>query len=539
MSLLLQRLRTRQKRREKRLHRHQTASRDLSKYRTDPCSYAREELRVKWWDVQKQIAEALLKPPYRVAVQAAHSVGKTHLAAGLVNWWYDSHNPGSVITTAPTAEHVKNILWKEVRLQRKGRPGFSGPKTPELTDSPDHYAVGLTTAKGESFQGRHDASMLFIIDEAVGVDPAYFEIIRSMFKPEQGHAWLIIFNPTDTTSRAYQEVRSGRWNVIRMAAMDHPNIREQLAGRPAPIPSAVSLAQLLEAIEEECEPVHEGDERQPEDFEFPEGSGKWYRPGPVFQARWGGIWPAQGTYGVWSEALWSMAERRQDIAPNSRVAIGCDVARFGDDWTVIPVRIGSAAVHLEEHNGWDTAKTAARLKELCRQYGPPNGTLPHRVPVNIDDDGVGGGVIDQRKDGDVVYNFIPVNAGRLPLVPADYPNTRSELWFSATKQAKKGLMDLSRLPKDVREKLRTQAMSPEWHLDGAGRRVVESKDDTKLKLGCSPDHMDGLNLCYYHASGSAVMEVVEQPAPQRGRTVQQEARESGRAATAYGRIRRS
>lgn len=507
----------------------------MSQYLTLPTEYARNILGVNWWSVQQEIAQALLEPPYRVAVQAAHSVGKTNLAAGLANWWYDTHDPGAVITTAPTYEHVAKVLWKEIRLQRGSRGGFTGPKVPEMSSSPDHYAVGLTTAKGESFQGRHDAAMLFIIDEAVGVEPEYFEIIRSMFKPEQGHGWLIIFNPTDTTSKAYQEVRSGRWKVIRMAAMDHPNIAAQLAGKPPPIPAAVSLAQLLEAIEEECEPVQDGDEHQPEDFEFPPGSGKWYRPGPVFQARWGGLWPAQGTYGVWSESLWAMIERRQEIDPKATPQIGCDVARFGDDWTVLHVRLGNVSVHHESHNGWDTVKIAARLKDLCREWGPDHNCLPNRVPVKVDDDGVGGGVVDQRGE----FNFIPVNAGSLPLLPADYPNKRSELWFSLTKQAKKQQADISRLPKEVRERLRTQAMSPEWKLDAYGRRVVEPKDMTKLKLGRSPDDMDGMNLAYYQPSGVGVMQAVETPRPERRPSVEQTARAKGTSrGVGYGRSRR-
>jgi hypothetical protein len=33
-------------------------------------------------------------------------------------------------------------------------------------------------------------------------------------------------------------------------------------------------------------------------------------------------------------------------------------------------------------------------------------------------------------------------------------------------------------------------------MDSAGRRVVESKDETKKKIGCSPDDIDALNLAY-------------------------------------------
>ena len=81
-----------------------------AKYRADPAGYAREVLGVHWWAKQQQIAELLLTPPYRVLVKASHNVGKTHLAGGLVNWWYDVHDPGLTLTTAPTDTQVRDLL---------------------------------------------------------------------------------------------------------------------------------------------------------------------------------------------------------------------------------------------------------------------------------------------------------------------------------------------------------------------------------------------------------------------------------------------
>jgi hypothetical protein len=69
----------------------------------------------------------LLRPPYKVLVLASHGVGKTFLAGGLVNWWYDTRPQDSaVLTTAPTDREVKDLTWRKVRLQRKGRGGFRG-----------------------------------------------------------------------------------------------------------------------------------------------------------------------------------------------------------------------------------------------------------------------------------------------------------------------------------------------------------------------------------------------------------------------------
>jgi hypothetical protein len=117
---------------------------------------------------------------------------------------------------------------------------------------------------------------------------------------------------------------------------------------------------------------------------------------------------------------------------------------------------------------------------------------PRTLAVKVDDDGVGGGVTDQRGD----YNFIPVSGASNAIVKSDYPNKRSELWFTVAKRADEGRLDLSRLSVQSRNLLRRQVMSPTWKLDSEGRRVVEPKADTKKRIGRSPDDADALNLAF-------------------------------------------
>ncbi len=231
----------------------------------------------------------------------------------------------------------------------------------------------------------------------------------------------------------------------------------------------------------------------------------WLRPGPVAESRWLGRWPSQGTYGVWSDADWQAAVAL-DLAPPPGwlPEVGCDVARFGDDWTAIHVRVGPVSVHHEAANGWSTSETAGRLKQLCREWAawwnerhPQHAPVkPEDIPVKVDDDGVGGGVVDQAGG----FMFIAVSAASVSSRPDDYPNLRSHLWFDAAQRARMGRMSLARLPADVKHRLRQQVMAPVWKMDAAGRRVVEPKDKTKEKIGHSPDDADALNLCYHETA---------------------------------------
>jgi hypothetical protein len=471
---------------------------------SDPVEYARTVLKVQWWAKQVEIARALTQPPYRVLVKASHSVGKSHVAAGLVNWWYDRHDPGIVLTTAPTARQVRDVLWKEIRIQRRGRGGFPGPKIPRLESSPNHFAHGFTARDDAAFQGQHGPAVLIVLDEAVGVDASIWEAADSMTMGVH-YGIVALCNPTDASSEFYRREQSGLWTVIHISCLDHPNIAAELAGHEPPYPSAIRLQWLRDRLAEWASPVT-GDPR-PTDIEWPPGSGAYLRPGPLAEARLLGRWPSTGN-GVWSDTLWSAAER-SDLSPppNAIPEIGVDVARFGDDDTAIHVRWGPRSLHHEQHNGWSAAEICGRLRELCRQYAtlatqhrPASATpiKPEQICCKIDQDGIGGaGIVDHAAG----HNWIGISAASTSRHADDYPNVRSELWFSLAGRALGGSLDVSRLPDRPKQALRLEAMAPTYKLDAQGRRVVEPKADTKRRLGRSPDGMDAMNLAYleWHA----------------------------------------
>jgi hypothetical protein len=177
--------------------------------------------------------------------------------------------------------------------------------------------------------------------------------------------------------------------------------------------------------------------------------------------------------------------------PKEKTEIGCDVARFGDDFTSMTVRRGNCVLWHETHNGWSTSQTAGRLKSLAREY-KQDGETPESIEIKIDDDGVGGGVVDQKGE----FEFKPVSGAHVALMANDYPNRRSEMWFSVSERADRGWLDLSRLNANTLAIIRRQAMAPIWKLDSDGRRVVEKTEDTKKRIGRSPDDMDSLNLAF-------------------------------------------
>jgi hypothetical protein len=353
-----------------------------------------------------------------------------------------------------------------------------------------------------------------------------------MFQPP-GHAWLVIFNPTDTSSKAYleysQATRGGKsaWHVVRLSALEHPNISAELQGLPPPVPHAIRLETLDRRIRQTCQLVGAGEEKAT-DFEWPPAEAKEYlaktgqtprtwRPGPEAEATLLGLFPSQGAYAVWGDGDWQAAcrdgleplELDLDAVPE----LGVDVARFGDDDTAFHGRQGACSLHHSQHNGLAVPEVVGRAIEICGHMAdawnvlqsarPPSERRPYivwkDVPIKVDDTGVGGGVTDLL--GEKGATVVGINVQHNAMDSERYPDKRSELWFSVAERAREGRLDLSRLDLETLEALRSQALAPTYKLTSDGRRQVEPKDKMKDRLKRSPDSMDALNLSHAYAPG--------------------------------------
>lgn len=168
------------------------------------------------------------------------------------------------------------------------------------------------------------------------------------------------------------------------------------------------------------------------------------------------------------------------VNDDGAIEVGVDVARFGDDDTVIAIRKGLKLIGLYEYSHKDTHETAENIK--IRIDG--NKT----IPIKIDDTGVGGGVTDQLKaDG---YKVVPINFNETANEPDKYPNSISEMWFSFRDTIKTSSIINN-------ERLFTELTTRKYKMDKQGRRAVESKEEYKKRGFKSPDVADAVLLCYY------------------------------------------
>ena len=400
----------------------------------------------------------------RVAVRSGHKVGKSTTAAALALWFWLMHPGARVVLTAPTFRQVKSILWREIR---RLYGGARWPLGGVLHADPDaglqcqdgREIVGFSTTEPERMAGISGANVLFIVDEASGVPEEIFEAIEGN---RAGGARLVMFsNPTRTSGTFFDAFNAKRefWTTMHISSTETPNA--QGVGN---IPGLATKAWIDEKIRE------------------------WGESSPLYAVRIQGDFPSQSENAIIGLAVVQSALDRWEDAPAvGELVLGVDVARFGDDESVIqPVR-GHKAYRPTAVHGLDTVAVAGKVLEVARTMR----TRGEPVTVNVDVIGVGAGVADNLRQHDWL-SVNDVNVAVAAKNENDFVNLRAELWFGMRDWLKVGGISED-------SKLESELVAPTYSFDNRGRYKVESKDELKKRLARSPDRADALALALYKA----------------------------------------
>jgi hypothetical protein len=179
---------------------------------------------------------------------------------------------------------------------------------------------------------------------------------------------------------------------------------------------------------------------------------------------------------------------RVDVYSWSQKRIGVDVARFGDDRTVLFPRQGLAAFRPVVMRRMRTTDIAARVAKAIVNW--------HAELTLVDDTGHWGhGVIDNLLAAG--YPAMPVVFSH-PAIAPRYRNRRAECWLSMAEWVKQG----GALP-NIRE-LVAELTQPTFTFVN-GKFLLEEKDQIKKRLGRSPDLADALALTFAIADQPAAL----------------------------------
>lgn len=327
---------------------------------------------------------------------------------------------------------------------------------------------GISTDAGEAFSGISGPSILYIVDEASGVAEEIYETIEG--NRAGGASLLVIGNPTHTSGtfyRAFTVARAG-WSTHHISSLEAAAWQHEHGAIPG-LATAEWAAEM---------------------------AADYGRESAVYQIRVLGDFAQDGSDVVIGLSVVQAAIARWVDEPptKGRILVGVDVARYGDDESVIQIVRGAHAFAPIALRGLDGPQLAARVVlavDQAKHAGDRYYTAT-KPRVNVDVIGVGASCYDAlaREDSlDVVGVNVGESATADP-VPGEpgFSRLRDQVWFAA----RAWLLAGGTLPADP--KLEADLVAPRFGFALDGRYRVESKDDIKKRLGRSPDRGDALCL---------------------------------------------
>lgn len=443
-------------------------------YRENPELFALEVCKFEPDEWQKAVFADIAGYP-KVSVRSGQGVGKTSCEAILCLWFLSCFPYSRVVATAPTKQQLNDVLWAEVSKWQSKSPllkavlKWTKTKVSVAGYEERWFATARTATKPENMQGFHEENMLFIVDEASGIADPIMEAILGTLSGSNNKL-LMCENPTRTSGTFYDSHNCDRalYKCHKVSSRNSVRTNKE---------NIVSLER------------------------------KYGKDSNFIRVRVDGEFPKQEDDVFLSLELVCTAVDSDFEEPRipDTIHIGCDVARYGDDKTVIGYKVNEKVDFYCKRNGQDTMKTADDIvmcyEKLLRKYPKYKGD----VYVKVDDGGVGGGVVDRLRQ---MQRSNPKRFGRMEIIPVKFGLKIKHQYYDDTTTY---MMAVVRnllspcdedgnpqptrlmLPKD--DDMIAQLSGRKYFMTDKSKIRVESKDAIKSRGGHSPDEADCILLC--------------------------------------------
>lgn len=435
----------------------------IKRWRENPVAFASECLKVEPDPWQIDILQAF-PGNERIALKACKNPGKTAVMAWCA-WNFLSTRPHpKVIATSISGDNLADGLWAEMAKWQMRSPflleSFEWHK--ESIVSKENPATWFMAARqwsksadssqqADTLAGKHADYMLFLLDEVGGIPDGVMAAADAALGSGIESKIMMAGNPTHREGPLYRACTVERkiWYVVEITGdPDNP--------KRAP---RVKIDWARSQIE-----------RYGRDS-------AWVKANVLGQFPDASINSLLGPDEV-SEAM----GRHYDIDAYefSQKRIGVDVARFGDDRTILQPRQGLVAFPFIEMRNARAPEIGARLMVAKEKFGS-------ELEFVDTTGGFGAGVADYMLNAGVPVHEINF-AGKA--IDPRYANKRAEMWFLMSEWVKRG----GALPKDP--ELVAELSGATYTFDNKGRLLLEPKELMKEKMGFSPDKADALCLTF-------------------------------------------
>ena len=407
-------------------------------------------------------------------VCSGRGIGKSAAVAMLTHWMLSTRVGSMVIVTANTEPQLKSKTWAELSkwasmaineawfdlqaLSYRPAVWFEELVRRQLRVATGYYyamAQLWDEDNPDAFAGAHNSyGMMVIFDEASGIPSNIHTVTEGFFTdPTPSRFWLSFSNGRRNQGDFYEGFHANRPRMDYLRNID----ARQVEG--------VDAALLQEIAD------------------------KWGEESDTTKTEVRGLFPSKGTGQFMSPEHIDGAMLRElppYLNPHEPLLMGVDIARFGDDASVIRWRKGRDAriIPAQKFRGLDTTAMADQVADWI------NATQPARGGVAIDA-GAGAGVIDILRSRGYEVLEVPFSGTPRDLRWAD---KRTELYGLLDNWNRTGcLPNDSHLAEELKYPLKKYF---------GDRMRLESKDDMKRRAQkegarfASPDDADALALTF-------------------------------------------
>lgn len=396
--------------------------------------------------------------PLLVSVASGKGIGKSALVAMLTAWGLSTCDDCKIILTANTDTQLRTKTWPEIgkwfRLALNSHWWSVEAESISIKDAKHRMTwrcdrIPWTENNTEAFAGLHNQGkrIIVIFDEASAIADKIWEVVEGALTDENTEIiWLAFGNPTRTEGRfreCFGKYRH-RWRTF------------QIDSRQVEGTNKKELQQQIEDYGEESDHVK-----------------IWIK----------GEFPSRSSTQFIGSDLIERARLYKAVGFETMPKIlSVDVARFGDDQSVVCLRQGRKAIILAKYRNLDAIQMAERTIKFIEEQEP--------AATIVDGDGYGASVADQlrmRGYGQKLYEY----HGQHKADDDKFFNKRSECWG----RLKEWLQQGAELPDD--KELCDDLLGPEYTYSVRGQIQLERKDFMKNRGLASPDCGDALAMGFF------------------------------------------
>lgn len=431
----------------------------ITEYQDDPVGFVRDVLNAEPDPWQVDLLKAVASGKRRISVRAGHGVGKSTAVAWLAIWHMVTRFPQKTVLTAPTEKQLFDALFSEMKAWINKLPGPIKALFEMTTErivlkaAPEASFVSARTSSAErpeALAGVHSDYVLLVVDEASAVPEPIFESAAGSMSGENA-CTILIGNPTKNTGLFFKthHALKGSWHTMHVSCVGSPRVTPQFIEEIKETYGEASNAYRVRVLGEFA--LRDDDTLIP------------------------------------AELIDSAMSRDIQPDPQAPLVFGLDVARFGDDRSVLCKRRGNVVTEFKTWQGLDLMQLTGAVVNEIRKDSP--------AEICIDAIGLGSGVADRLREVAPVEKLKiavrDVNVSEASAMNDQAAKLRDELWLSAKDWLDKRAC---KLPKD--DDLRAELAAPTYTFTSNGKVKVEGKAEMKRRGMRSPDKADALCLTF-------------------------------------------